>query len=528
MTRFGNSVSLWGCIVGFVVPGFVAASVWISEIHYNPTGSDSGYEWVEWYAPDGGVDLEEYSFREQGVNHRLSVYRGGFTIGSGERIVVVDNGDKFLQSFPDYQGTILDSSFSLNNSGELLEILDGEGNTVFSVTYDPASGGDGTGTSIGLVDDVWYNVDASPGATNTIATDTEPEPDAEDDTESDQGTQAEPTDDNQYTEVAVDNSPTTYIEIKNPEYSEKTIRADAGGDRVVMAGAAYWFSGRVFGMAGGPVENPTIRWNWGDGSTGEGPRDRHTYRFPGEYTLTMSASVHRYTSRDRVKVTVIPPSLLLGVESIEQEDVVTIVNQSQYTLELSGYVVEHNEQEFSFPDSSFINPGQTLYLDGDTSGFGPQLEGEIALGDAYGENVDQYDTTLGRLESQVVQAQATQDTASVAQAEDRETTKPPAPGGTHSVVYASLERNEDTIPDKAIADSTESRNTATQAPSTRAVLQEAQIGQSGVEMTWQLWVLATLVLGALGLYLRQLYIDRQSTDTVEGFTITDEDGEKML
>jgi len=112
----------------------------------------------------------------------------------------------------------------------------------------------------------------------------------------------------------VDHLPATYIEIKNPTYSEKLIKVDAQGDRTVMAGVEYLFSGKVYGLQGSLIKEPFAHWNWGDGTKSEDVVASHRYKYPGVYTATLSAHVSGYSNRDRVTVTVIEPSLVLGLQ----------------------------------------------------------------------------------------------------------------------------------------------------------------------------------------------------------------------
>lgn len=485
--------------------------MWITEIHYNPAGTDSGYEWVEWWNDSNEiVDLASYKFRENGVNHGLKEYRGGVELGPDERTVIADNPAKFVESFPEYTGMIIDSAFSLNNTGELLEVINPNGTVVFEVTYDAQTGGDGNAASIGLLGDVWYEVSASPGEENVrfvsekdsqgVHTDTNTTPEAQ--------TVEVPVsliDNTAPTQVEVDSSPATYIEIKNPTYQEKTIKTNAGGDRTVMAGASYWFRGTVYGLQGGLIEDPEIRWNWGDGTTGSGPQDRHTYRYPGVYTLTMSAVVQNYSSRDRALVTVIPPALALSSERLDGARVVTLANESLYHLEVSGYRISNGYEEFVFPEETFVNAGATMRLEREVLGIEIATFDELFLIDVSDQLVSRHSLTQQALEEQVVALQYQQQEVLTNEAqEDQETEtdiRTPLTGSTHSVVYLASEQESDHGDSDNEHEDTQVLTQGLRPERYESTGQEAlMFTHSRETQSWHWWVGGVLVVVLLGLY----------------------------
>ena len=108
-----------------------------TEIMYDPSGSDDPHEWVEIYNSLGEeISISGWRFKEGGTQHTISAYSGDLTLDSHEYAVIVDDGATFLNDYPSYSGTIIDSSFSLSNSGETLELLDDyNGNVVDTVSY---------------------------------------------------------------------------------------------------------------------------------------------------------------------------------------------------------------------------------------------------------------------------------------------------------------------------------------------------------------------------------------------------------
>ena len=114
----------------------VSASVIINEIMYNPSGADADHEWVEIYNNDENINLEDWRFFEANTPHRLSLVQGDdMIISEGEYVVIADNAEIFLQGYENFQGTVLDSTFSLSNTGEYIALRDSDGNIVDEVDY---------------------------------------------------------------------------------------------------------------------------------------------------------------------------------------------------------------------------------------------------------------------------------------------------------------------------------------------------------------------------------------------------------
>ncbi len=136
-------------------------AVMISEIMYNPLGSDSDREWIEIYNDGAEISLEDWKLKENGVNHQLSLYQGSFVLPQDEFIIIVDDPVDFLNDYS-YTGTILDSSFSLKNSGEEIAILDKDLNEIDKVTYTDIAQ---EGYSIIYSEDMWEEgeMNGSPG-----------------------------------------------------------------------------------------------------------------------------------------------------------------------------------------------------------------------------------------------------------------------------------------------------------------------------------------------------------------------------
>jgi len=99
------------------------------------------YEWIEIFNRGGAaVDLTDWKFYENETNHGLTAFRGDFVIEPGEYAIIANKGDKFAERYPNFSGTIIDSSWSnLNESGETIALKSGDGANIESFSYISAS-----------------------------------------------------------------------------------------------------------------------------------------------------------------------------------------------------------------------------------------------------------------------------------------------------------------------------------------------------------------------------------------------------
>ena len=115
----------------FTWTSFANAQIVITEIMYNPEGSDEGREWVEIY--NNGtepIDLTRWKLLENDKNHNISLIDGevgNFLIPSDRHAVIIVNKKEisnFYNDNPNFSGILFYSAFySLNNSNQLLDLV---------------------------------------------------------------------------------------------------------------------------------------------------------------------------------------------------------------------------------------------------------------------------------------------------------------------------------------------------------------------------------------------------------------------
>ena len=142
------------------------ANVVLNEIMYNTQGADSGHEWIELVNHDtDSVDISSWTLYEQDTHHALTLVQGSSTLALNDYAVIADDADQFLQDYPTFSGTLFDSTFSLNNTGESLALYN-DTLEIDAYTYSNQTGGDGDGNTIGIINNTWQETTPTPGANN--------------------------------------------------------------------------------------------------------------------------------------------------------------------------------------------------------------------------------------------------------------------------------------------------------------------------------------------------------------------------
>lgn len=119
----------------------------ISEIAaYEPSDT----EWIEIYNNGStSVNLTGWKFFENNTNHGLNVFQGTSTLNPAEYALIANKADLVKQKYPQYVGTIFDSSWSsLDENGEEIGLKNAAGTPVEVFTYPQT----GTSTSIERID----------------------------------------------------------------------------------------------------------------------------------------------------------------------------------------------------------------------------------------------------------------------------------------------------------------------------------------------------------------------------------------
>lgn len=334
-----------------------AADVSISEIMYDPAGTDTGHEWIEIYNSGSSISLSGWKFFEEGSNHGLAEYQGGLTLGANSYAVIVSDPTKFLEDYPSFSGIILDSSWSsFNNAGESLAIKNNTNSVVFEVTYTGGGQSAGAGNSLQFYSGSWTAGTPTPGEENT---DEVSEGDSQD--AGDQDEEDGETGDNETNEVASGGEKEELVKIYNGTIVKVQI------DQNAVVGVPFKFKVSAFNQYGQELKVGVFKWNFGDGVTLH-EKDviefSHIYKKAGKYVAFLDYfEKARNVVPDatlKVIVNVIEPGL--KIQSIDLDKNIEIKNEGSTERDISGWMLMFGGQIFTLPPHSIVLAKSSIFI----------------------------------------------------------------------------------------------------------------------------------------------------------------------
>ena len=343
----------------FFAPVFAsAADASISEIMYDAPGTDTGHEWIEIYNSGSSVSLSGWKFFEEGSNHGLAEYQGGFTLGANSYAVIVSDPAKFLEDYPSFSGMILDSSWSsFNNAGESLAIKDNNNSVIFQVTYTGGGQSAGIGNSLQFYSGSWTAGIPTPGAENTDEVFEGDNQDAED-----QGDEENENEDNET--QTVQTSSDEKEELKKI-YNGTIVKAQV--DQNAVVGVPFRFKVNVFNQYGQELKVGVFKWNFGDGMTYQAKdvvEFSHIYKKVGKYVAFLDYfEKERNVTPDatlKIVVTVIEPGL--KIQSIDQDKNIEIKNEGSTERDISGWMMFFGNQIFTLPPHTIVLAKSSIFI----------------------------------------------------------------------------------------------------------------------------------------------------------------------
>ncbi len=339
----------------------------ISEVMYDLSGTDTDREWIEVYNSGASdIDLSTWKIFEANTNHSINVVSGSATLPAGSYAIIADNTAKFLLDWPSFSGPLFDSSFSLSNSGETLILKDSSLTAIDTLTYDPNIGAAGDGNSLQLSGPSWLSAAPTPGATNASAGSTS----STTATSTDNGAASSSTSSSSSGANASAHYSSANLSNKKPG---TTTTLSAGRDRLSAPGTPLQFVAETNLTS---VTSSEFEWNFGDGTTDRGATVVHSYEFPGEYVVILSAVMSDGQVIARANVKVVEDKLAILSADTEK---IQIKNNSSYEINLYGRALVVGERSFAFPKDTIIKAGQALTLSSVITLLKPANTSEVAM-----------------------------------------------------------------------------------------------------------------------------------------------------
>lgn len=338
----------------FFLPSVVDAGIIITEAMFDPKGSDTGREWVEVFneGPDE-VDITKLTLFEEGVKHKIATSSGIAKIKKGDFAIIADTPSKFLVDYPGFSGVILDSVFSLKNSGERLALFLGD--TLldeFASNFENLISTEG----LSIQRDVSGFVSASSTPGN-VYSGSVPEiiPDSAGDNSNEGGVKS----------VATSTVSTETFVSGSRVYAEQPqVFANFKTKKSQTVGVSFSFFGEAIGLKGEPLVNARYLWSFGDGRIAEGKNVNHIYRHPGIYTTTLTITSGEYSSAHYEVIEVFEPKILITEVVPGAVGYLEMRNMENRQVDISGFILRsENNQHFYFPQDMILAPKGRIRID---------------------------------------------------------------------------------------------------------------------------------------------------------------------
>lgn len=337
----------------FLLTGILKVeAVYISEIMYDPQGSDTSREWIEIYNDTGSsINFTTWKFFEANTNHGLSAYSSTTSVSPSSYAIIADNPAKFLLDYPSFNGVLYDSSFSLSNSGELIILKDNNSVQIDSVNYSVSVGGDDDGSTLSFATSSFVRGKATPGSLNI---------------EEQKATSTNTTTSSGSVSQTL-TAPTADIILLLPE--TKTVAVGADSDFSVKA---------VTSSSRKSIDGLNYTWTFGDGGFKVGKNVNYHYFYPGNYTVMVKAENESYIEKGRIKVKVINPEVEIeGVGILNNGAYIDFKNKNNSEIDLSNWIIDINSSFYSLPENTIIGASGITRLSGRALGFSTSTNNSI-------------------------------------------------------------------------------------------------------------------------------------------------------
>ncbi|MEI8174671.1 MAG: lamin tail domain-containing protein [bacterium] len=335
------------------------ASFSINEVMYNLNdGSDAGREWIEIYNNSGtAIDLSTFKFFEKNTNHGLTIVQGDKNISAHGYAVIVSDYAKFKIDWPNFSGSVFDSTFSLGNDGESLAIKDESLNVVDEFTYNSGMGAMGDGNSLQKISGSWIGATPTPGKINESVSATTSLLNGE-----------------------ISSTQSVVSEVKTKVIEEPKIKTSITVKGVALAGIPIEFQSNALGYSGEKLFYGKYFWNFGDGDSKEIKANdasmykfTHTYFYPGEYVVSLEYYLNYYGNTpdafNKITIKVVKADVVISRVGDEQDFFVELSNNTEYDTDISNWKLSSNGKSFSIPRNTTIRSGKKMIISSKITNF---------------------------------------------------------------------------------------------------------------------------------------------------------------
>jgi len=315
---------------------FVSADLEITEVMYDPEGTDTNREWIKLYN-NGNEDITIISGKTKsawrfsdGENGETKHYiNDTLVISSGSYAILASDKTTFLDEYSSYSNDdVADTSMSLNNTSGIVKVWDSSGSIVASFEYS--------------IDDSTHEENSS----------------SNDDSDS-------------------TSSSSTSSETKSKDKIEPLkITARIISPKTVVVGTPFILNSSITTNRNKTYNVGKLVWNFGDGMTQEFSNTNpfgYYYEYPGEYLMTLSYFETSFSqipeAIDKLTIKVIPSEIYISGVGNTADPFIEIENKSNSEIDLSNWVITAGTHYFTIPNGTIILSKKKIKLSPKITGF---------------------------------------------------------------------------------------------------------------------------------------------------------------
>lgn len=331
-------------IIQILLIPFISNALIISEIMYDPEGSDTKREWVEIYNDsESNIDISKIKLRENNVNHSISVFQGPNILESKKWAIIADNPEYFLIDYPSYTGQLFDCAFSLSNTGETLDLIDSAGIVLDSLAYTGDLGAKDNGFSLQLAGEILIPAGSTIGEENKKESEELEESEDEEDGDLDISSHSEQ-------------------EALTSLSKKEILKIGAGRERAVLINSPFTFEA-IFDK--GNSNQPKFHWYFGDGHFRSGKNVSHLYKREGIYNVILHGKNSNQYAVSRTKVFAYEPKLIFSATTtVTGSFEIKAQNNSKNEANIGGFEIDFGQNdEYIFPPDTIIEPNSSIIFD---------------------------------------------------------------------------------------------------------------------------------------------------------------------
>ncbi|MCX6755039.1 MAG: lamin tail domain-containing protein [Candidatus Nomurabacteria bacterium] len=357
---------------------FAYADIVISEIMYNPAGTDTNREWVElhnngtetvnvlsghastdWRFDDGSTSLHY-------INDSLEIPADGYAI-------ITNDKNTFNIEYPNVS-LVADTSMTLDNSGNV-KIWDGSDPRVLiaSYSYSSAQGADNDGNSLQL-NGSWCAALPTPGLANVSC-----------DAGGNQNTGGDTNGNNTGGDTSGGNTSgggsgstpeKTTTKPKIPEII--TIKTKITARNNSFINIPINFKGETSFSNSQNIFSGRYLWNFGDGDSREmlvtnNEKFTHTYFYPGDYTVILEHYPNFFADTpdaiDKINIKIALTAVTISAVGDEKDFFIELTNNSDLDADISAWSISNGIRNFYFPKNTIIPVKKKMKISSRITGF---------------------------------------------------------------------------------------------------------------------------------------------------------------